>query len=168
MTTPTTEEEYDDNIPGAPGTIPNEEVMSNHPGYSTSDTHSGTPSYLTIGPRIIDEMMKIMWSSLISPQCSPIVHALLHKSWLTLSLEDPRRDQSTTLVREIVIDMTLSARIQRVGFNPHSAHLHDNQEYLWFMWLSAEQFRQFRNVEKKFATTGTVPGRKDTRGDSVH
>eukprot|EP00971_Amphidinium_carterae_P028752 565984-Amphidinium_carterae.1 len=148
--------------------MPNEEVMSNHQGYSMSDTHSGTPSYLTIGPNIIDEMMKIMWSSLISPQCSPLVHALLHKSWLTLALEDPRRDQSTTLVREIVIDMTLSAPIQRVGFNPHSAHLHDNQEYLWFMWLSAEQFRQFRNVDKKFATTGTVPGHKDTRGDSVH
>eukprot|EP00971_Amphidinium_carterae_P186921 3710373-Amphidinium_carterae.1 len=133
--------------------MPNEEVMSNHQGYSTSDTHSGTPSYLTIGPNIIDEMMKIMWSSLISPQCSPIVHALLHKSWLILALEDPRRDQSTTLVREIVIDMTLSTPIQRVGFNPRNAHTIDNQEYLWFMWLSAEQFGQFRNVDKKFATS---------------
>eukprot|EP00971_Amphidinium_carterae_P321804 6396660-Amphidinium_carterae.1 len=161
-----TTEEANGHMPGAPGTMQNEEVASNPPGYSTDDTHSGTPSYLTIGPNIIDEMMKIMWSSLISPQCSPIVHTLLHKSWLTLALEDPRRDQSTTLVREIVIDMTLSTPIQRNGFNPHNAHTLDNREYLWFMWLSQEQFRQFRNVPEKFSIDGTVPGHKDTRGDS--
>eukprot|EP00971_Amphidinium_carterae_P097862 1936338-Amphidinium_carterae.1 len=127
MAAPTVEED-NDHIPGAPGTMPNEEVESNPPGYNSSDTHSGTPSSLTIGPTIIDDMMKIMWSSLISPQCPPMVHELLHKSWLILPLDDPRRDTSTTLVREIVIDMTLAAPVQRNGFNPHNAHQHDHKE----------------------------------------
>eukprot|EP00971_Amphidinium_carterae_P130333 2581891-Amphidinium_carterae.1 len=62
--------------------------------------------------------------------------------------------------------MTLTAPIQRTGFNPHNARQYDNNEYLWFMWLSAEQYRQFRNLPDKFKIDGTVPGHKDTRGDS--
>eukprot|EP00971_Amphidinium_carterae_P062831 1243614-Amphidinium_carterae.1 len=108
-------------------------------------------------------MMKIMWSSLVSPQCSPIVHTLLHKSWLALPFEDPRREQSTTLAREIVIDMTMTTPTQRNGFNPHNARQHDHNEYLWFMWLTAEQYRQFRNLPDKFPIDGTVPAHKDTR-----
>eukprot|EP00971_Amphidinium_carterae_P011514 226830-Amphidinium_carterae.2 len=89
-------------LPGAPGTVPHEEEVENNPlDYNTSDTNSGTGSSLTIGPTIIDDMMKSMWSSLISPQCSPMVHTLLHKSWLILPLDDIRREESTILVREI-------------------------------------------------------------------
>eukprot|EP00971_Amphidinium_carterae_P343983 6484072-Amphidinium_carterae.1 len=106
MTTPTTEGECDDDVSGAPDTVPHLDPEDSRPGYNTDDTHNGTGSSLTIDATIIDDMMKIMWSSLVSPQCAPTVHTLLHKSWLALPLEDPRREQSTILAREIVIDMT--------------------------------------------------------------
>eukprot|EP00971_Amphidinium_carterae_P016336 321954-Amphidinium_carterae.1 len=60
----------------------------------------------------------------------------------------------------------MAAPIQRNGFNPRNAHQHHNREYLWFMWLSESQFRQFRNIPKKYKTDGRVPGHKDTRGDT--
>eukprot|EP00971_Amphidinium_carterae_P215662 4280800-Amphidinium_carterae.1 len=162
MATSTTENE-EDHIPGAPGTMGDEDARNNPLDYCTSD--SGTPSSSTIGYDIIRDMTKIMWSSLVSPQCSPLVHAQLHMSWLVLAWDDPIRDSSTALVRDIIIYTTMAAPIQRNGFNPANAHQHDNEEYLWFMWLTQEQYRQFALKSDK---QGTVPGYKDTHGDTVH
>eukprot|EP00971_Amphidinium_carterae_P052715 1037891-Amphidinium_carterae.1 len=61
--------------------------------------------------------------------------------------------------------MSMAAPIQRDGFNPATAQRHDDQEYLWFMWLSEAQHRQF---SRKGDKQGTMPGYKDTRGDNVH
>eukprot|EP00971_Amphidinium_carterae_P262474 5206477-Amphidinium_carterae.1 len=159
MATSTTGEE-ETNVPGSPGPTPEE--VYNPLDYHTSDSDISSS---TIDYDIQLAMTKIMWSSLISPQCSPIVHDQLHKFRLTLAWDDPLRDSSTTLVREVVITMSMAAPIQRNGFNPATAQQNDSGEYSWFMWLSQDQYRQF---SRKGDKQGTVPGYKDTREDNVH
>eukprot|EP00971_Amphidinium_carterae_P142872 2830512-Amphidinium_carterae.1 len=164
MVTPTSEEEG--SIPTmAPGpmevdsTTEKPTVDQNNPlDYHTSDEDE---SDSTIDRDIIDNMETIMRNALVSPQCSPTVLNRLHQSGLVLPLKDKRRDSSTTLVRETVIEMTLTPPIQRDSFNPLAAHNDDSQQYLWFMWLTEAQNSQFYK-------TGQVPGYKDTRGDNVH
>eukprot|EP00971_Amphidinium_carterae_P259467 5148320-Amphidinium_carterae.1 len=57
--------------------------------------------------------------------------------------------------------MALTPPIQLDNFTPTLAASDDKNHYLWFTWLTESQYSQF-------ATSGTVPGHKDTRGDSVH
>eukprot|EP00971_Amphidinium_carterae_P195272 3874887-Amphidinium_carterae.1 len=64
-------------------------------------------------------------------------------------------------MRDQVIAMSLTLSIQLDTFTPNRAAIDDNQKYLWFTWLTEAQYEQFKR-------TGTVPGHKDTRDDSVH
>eukprot|EP00971_Amphidinium_carterae_P247119 4907813-Amphidinium_carterae.1 len=133
-------------------------VDKNNPlDYHTSDESDDSAS--TIDRDIRDDMEIIMWNALVSPQCSPIVRSQLHKRYVILGLKDERRDSSTLLMKDQVIQMTLTPPIQRDNFNPLAAYNEDSQQYLWFMWLTEAQHSQFHK-------TGQVPGYKDTRGDN--
>eukprot|EP00971_Amphidinium_carterae_P349711 6491169-Amphidinium_carterae.3 len=125
------------------------------------DTYEGSDdSDSTIDRDIRDSMEIIMWNTLATPQCSPVVRDQLHRAGLILATNEEQAARSTILMREQLIEMTLTPPVKRDIFNPMTAAT-DPQPYLWFTWHSAAQYDQY-------LVTGTVPGYKDTRGDNVH
>eukprot|EP00971_Amphidinium_carterae_P160989 3192166-Amphidinium_carterae.1 len=56
--------------------------------------------------------------------------------------------------------MSLTPRIPLDNFVPNLA-ANDKNDYLWFTWLTDAQYGEY-------VLDGTVPGHKDTRGNSVH
>eukprot|EP00971_Amphidinium_carterae_P018055 355942-Amphidinium_carterae.1 len=156
-TAPEMEETF---TPRAPGPLPNEVDNNNPLAYHSSDTSDASDS--TIDRDIRDNSEIIMWNTVVSSRCSPIVRSQLHTSHLILPIEDERRYKRhslTILMREQVITMSLTPPIQLDSFTPMTASSDDSQQYLWLTWLTESQYGQF-------VLNGQVPGYKDTRGDN--
>eukprot|EP00971_Amphidinium_carterae_P137994 2735012-Amphidinium_carterae.1 len=138
-----------DPISGRPNKLPRSAVTYNTDSEHNSDSDS------TIARDIRDSMEIIMWNTLISPQCSPIVRSQLHRAGIILQINDEPRDNTTTVMKDQLIAMSLTPSIQLDTFTPTRAATDDNQKYLWFTWLTESQYGQF-------VLDGQVPGYKDT------
>eukprot|EP00971_Amphidinium_carterae_P086632 1714408-Amphidinium_carterae.1 len=127
-------------------------------GATAQSISSGSASSLfasTIDGQTIVAMESLMWESLVSPQCSPLVMQQLRESELTT---DYNRNGNSIL--KTFATCASTATLPRDNFIPTAA-MNDTSVYLWFTWLTEAQYNDFKN-------TGTVPGYKDTRGDNVH
>eukprot|EP00971_Amphidinium_carterae_P165969 3289677-Amphidinium_carterae.1 len=97
----------------------------------------------------------MMWDSIVSPQCSTLVRQQLQEAELAQDFQ-----RNGTQILKAFGAMARAAPIIRDNFNPVtdvcSLGIH-----LWFTWLTETQYTNFKD-------NGTVPGHKDTKGDSVH
>eukprot|EP00971_Amphidinium_carterae_P183123 3633926-Amphidinium_carterae.1 len=64
-------------------------------------------------------------------------------------------------MRDQLLVMALTPPIQLDSFGPTLASSDNRNNHLWFTWLTESQYGQY-------VLDGTIPGYKDTRGDSVH
>eukprot|EP00971_Amphidinium_carterae_P196469 3898920-Amphidinium_carterae.1 len=101
------------------------------------------------------DIENMMWDTITSPQCSPMVLTQLIEAEFTLLTDHTHNDHL-----KVIAKLSNSMPIQRDSFIPTSA-MGDTTQYLWFSWFTETQFQQFKE-------TGTVPGYKETRGDNVH
>eukprot|EP00971_Amphidinium_carterae_P313104 6222356-Amphidinium_carterae.1 len=144
-----------DPITGRPNLLPRSPLVYNTDSEDSNDSDS------TIDRDIRDNMEIIMWNTLASPQSSPIVRSQLHRAGIILQTNDGPRDNTSTVMRDHFMAMTLTPPIQLDSFTPTLAASNDHHNYLWFTWLTESQYGQF-------VLDGTVPGYKDTRSDNVH
>eukprot|EP00971_Amphidinium_carterae_P252115 5005691-Amphidinium_carterae.1 len=77
-------------ITGRPNKLPRSTLMYN------TDSEDSLDSESTIARDIRDSMELIMWNTLVSPQCSPIVRSQLHRAGIILQINDEERDNTTT------------------------------------------------------------------------
>eukprot|EP00971_Amphidinium_carterae_P238273 4730101-Amphidinium_carterae.1 len=84
-------------------------------------------------------MQTIMWNSLTSSQTSPLVIEQLHLAGMILQTNDGPRDNTTTVLRDQLVAMTLTPRIPLDNFVPNLAST-DKNNYLWFTWLTDAQY----------------------------
>eukprot|EP00971_Amphidinium_carterae_P120537 2388510-Amphidinium_carterae.1 len=105
-------------------------------------------------------MELLMWNSVTSSRASPIVRSQLQRAGIILQTNDGPRDNTPTVVRDQLIAMALTPPITLDNFTPPLA-TDSRDNYLWFTWLTEPQYGHY-------LLEGTVPGYKDTRGDTVH
>eukprot|EP00971_Amphidinium_carterae_P007251 143853-Amphidinium_carterae.1 len=82
----------------------------------------------------------MMWETVSSPQCSPIVLQQLIDAEFT-----PLVAHSNTDHLKVMTTMSNAAPIQRDSFIPTSA-MNDTVEHLWFSWFTSSQFDQFKQT----------------------
>eukprot|EP00971_Amphidinium_carterae_P181422 3599167-Amphidinium_carterae.1 len=144
-----------DPITGRPNLLPRSPLVYNTDSESRMDN---IDSVSTIARDIRDNMELVMWNSLTSTHTSPLVRSQLQRAGIILQTNDGPRDRTTTVLRDQLVTMALTPRIPLGNFVPNLA-TGDKNNYLWFTWLTDAQYGQY-------AIDGTVPGHKDTRGDS--
>eukprot|EP00971_Amphidinium_carterae_P184676 3666607-Amphidinium_carterae.1 len=79
----------------------------------------------------------MMWSSIVSPQCSPMVWTQLIEAGFT-----PITDHSHNEHLKVITQLSNTMPVQRDSFIPTSA-MNDTSQYLWFTWLTQSQYQQF-------------------------
>eukprot|EP00971_Amphidinium_carterae_P348809 6490681-Amphidinium_carterae.2 len=114
---------------------------------------SGSTS--SIATTIVMDIESMMWDSIMTPQCAPVVLQQLIETEFA-----PQFYTSNNEHLKVLTMISNTATIQRDRFIPTAA-MNDTNNYLWFTWLTEAQYNDF-------STTGQVPGYKDTRGDNVH
>eukprot|EP00971_Amphidinium_carterae_P072774 1439141-Amphidinium_carterae.1 len=128
------------------------------PGPLAADSDGDNDSVSTIARDIRDSLEIVMWNSLTSSNTCPLVRSQLQRAGIILQTNDEPRDNTTTVVRDQLIAMAMTPRIQLDNFLPPLA-TEDQNNYLWFTWLTETQYGQY-------VLHGTVQGHKDTRGDT--
>eukprot|EP00971_Amphidinium_carterae_P001299 25664-Amphidinium_carterae.1 len=116
---------------------------------------SGSSVASSIDGQTIVAMESMMWDSIVSPQCTPLVRQQLQEGELTVDYH-----KNVTRILKTFASLARAATIQKDTFIPTAA-MNNLNIHLWFTWLTEVQYNDFK-------TTGTVPRHKDTRGDSVH
>eukprot|EP00971_Amphidinium_carterae_P304824 6057407-Amphidinium_carterae.1 len=109
----------------------------------------------SIATTIVMDIENMMWDTVVTPQCAPIVLQQLVEAELTSDYNGNSADILKTFTK-----ISSSAPIQRDRFIPTAA-MNNTNDYLWLTWLTEAQYNDLKE-------TGTVPGYKDTRGDNVH
>eukprot|EP00971_Amphidinium_carterae_P229074 4544020-Amphidinium_carterae.2 len=109
----------------------------------------------SIATTIVMDIESMMWDSVASKQCAPMVLQQLVDAEFT-----PDYSSNNTDHLKVLTTISNMATIQRDRFIPTAA-VNDTNNYLWFTWLTEAQYNDYK-------ASGQVPGYKDTRGDNVH
>eukprot|EP00971_Amphidinium_carterae_P164128 3253920-Amphidinium_carterae.1 len=118
---------------------------------------SSSRTSTSMAETIVMDVQSLVWGSIVSAQCAPMILNLLmtQTEFVTQDINRGNVDRARDLT---FISNTVP--ILRDTFIPTAVA--DNLNiHLWFTWLTETQYNHFKE-------TGTVPGHKDTRGDSVH
>eukprot|EP00971_Amphidinium_carterae_P109898 2176994-Amphidinium_carterae.1 len=140
-----------DPITGRPNLLSRSALVHNEDSESGMDNCSIS----TTAWNVRHDMEVVMWNCLTSSNTSPLVRAQLHQAGMILQTNDGPRDTSTAVLRDHLIAMALTTPIPLDNFVPNLA-TKDTNNYLWFTWLTDEQYGDY-------VLNGTVPGHKDTR-----
>eukprot|EP00971_Amphidinium_carterae_P233741 4638465-Amphidinium_carterae.1 len=130
-----------------------EEQPDDTMGASAQSISSGSRTSTSLAGTIVFDIQSLMWEAIVSRQCAPMILDLL------LATEYVPQDDDKGN-RDHIKDMTFisnTATIQRDTFIP--AAMNNLNIHLWFTWLTEAQYNDFK-------AGGTVPGYKDTRGDT--
>eukprot|EP00971_Amphidinium_carterae_P214156 4249948-Amphidinium_carterae.1 len=122
-----------------------------NPTFGSRTVNSGTMT----GTIVVD-LQSLMWEAVVSRQCAPMILDLL------LATEYVPQDDTKGNADHLrdLTNVSNTATIQRETFIPTAA-MNNLNIHLWFTWLTEVRYNDFK-------ATGTVPGYKDTRGDTVH
>eukprot|EP00971_Amphidinium_carterae_P116739 2312192-Amphidinium_carterae.1 len=120
---------------------------------------SGSSVASAIDGQTVVAMEGMMWDSIVSPQCAPLVMQQLRLNLREGELAKGYNNNTTRILKTFA-SLARAATLQRDTFIPTAA-MNNLNIHLWFTWLTEAQYNDFKK-------DGRVPGYKDTRGDSVH
>eukprot|EP00971_Amphidinium_carterae_P061143 1210218-Amphidinium_carterae.1 len=103
------------------------------------------------------DIESMMWETVVSPQCSPIVL----QQWVDAEFT-PLVAHSNTDHSKVMTTMSNSAPIQRDSFIPTSTF-----QYLWFSWFIASQFEHFKASSSRLVQSQPTKRLVETMSTSI-